>query len=171
MKYFSMFSGIGGFEYGIEAAYLRQASTGCFYEITGIAPPVCPGTHASGPHLLKILVTPKLTNTQSKSTKNTMEDTRTMEMQPELITQKSQISTYLWVECLAKHGLLPVNVGALKMPVGRCGLNIFAVLKKSNQSSLLLKTLKESFPTMEGIPSLGYVNASVNSDTQLILKF
>ena len=45
----------------------------CFYEITGIAPSVCPGTHASGPHLLKILVTPKLTNTQSKSMKGTME--------------------------------------------------------------------------------------------------
>ena len=29
----------------------------CFYDPTGIAPAVCPGTHASGPHLLKIILT------------------------------------------------------------------------------------------------------------------
>ena len=79
-----------------------------------------------------VSVSPKSINTPSKSMKNTLKDTRTMEIAQELIGQLFQTLTSWSVDFLAHHFLLQENGSLLMTQEGNCFLKSYGVLNPSN---------------------------------------
>ena len=104
-----------------------------------------------------VLVSPKSTNTQNKSIKNTLEDTKTME-----IAQKSdgkRLSTLIasLVDFLAKHFQSLENGVDSAIQEVRSSLKSLDALGKSNHAFVCLKTSKGFYLTTKGqlsLPSL-----------------
>lgn len=118
-----------------------------------------------------VLVTQKSTDTPQQSTDTIIPIIETSEMPQLSPGEQFQTLTSWLVEFRVKHGLLPGKEKDLKIPEALCGLNILDALKKNSQHSLLLKMLKEYFPTITETALNKYVYVSVNSDMQLTLKF
>lgn len=118
-----------------------------------------------------VLVTPKSTSGYQQSTDTIIQNTETTETQLKLDGKMYQTLTSWLVAFRVKHGLLLGKEKDLKISEGLCGLNILDALRKSNQHFLLLKMLKEYFPTITETALKKYVYASVNSDMQLTLRF
>ena len=81
-----------------------------------------------------VLVTPKLTSTQLKSTKGTSMDTQTTETPQQSMLSNSQTSTYLSEDSLARLSVLLESELDLTTPEGRSFLTSQGFLKKNNHN-------------------------------------
>jgi len=94
-----------------------------------------------------VLVTPKLINTQSKSTKNTSRSIKTMETVQKLNGKMCQILK-CWSEgSLAKRSLLQENEVDLRTPEVLSFLKSQDALKKNSHAFVCLKTSKACYHT------------------------
>lgn len=86
--------------------YKSKGQAGVVVSEDSISPTFSTGKRGGIANIPSVLVTPKLTNTQSKSTKRTSQNTRTMATQRELFGKKSQISNSSLRAFLAKASQL-----------------------------------------------------------------
>ena len=140
----------------------------CFYEITGIAPTICPSTHGAGSHLLKILVSPKLINTQFPSTKNTSQIIRSTAMYQISNGQMYQILKCFVVGSLANHSPSPERDSALTTFEVHCSLKSLKLHRKNSHAFYSLKMLKGFYLTTKAVPtelsSIRWMNLGMTSN-------
>lgn len=96
---------------------------------------------ASGPRY--VLVIPKSTNTPLQFIKNTFPNINNMETSPKSKQKNSQTSTYLSEDSLASLLASLENGEDLKIPEGRCSLNLREYCEQSNLDYSSLRTLKD----------------------------
>ena len=113
------------------------SQAGTIYNNKGISPTISAGTHGYAIGL--VLVSPKLTNTQSKSTKPTSPVIRSTAMYQKLHGMMSKILTSWWAGFLANPFRLLVSVKGLTTSEVHCFLKLSDVSKKSNPSICYLK--------------------------------
>lgn len=101
-----------------------------------------------------VLVTPRSTSMQFKSTKNITEDTKTMETS-EKLRQKTYQDLISWLEAfLARLFLLQENVGAFEIHAARSFLKSLGLLGKNSHAYYCLRTSKGFYLTTKDVRSL-----------------
>ena len=99
-----------------------------------------------------VLVTPKLTNTPSKSTKDTSPPTKTMETQGELFPKNSRNLTCSLADSLAKVSALLESGEDSKIREALSSLKSLEGSKLKDLSCYFLRMSKDYSPTIRGIP-------------------
>ena len=113
------------------------SQAGTIYNNKGISPTISAGTHGYAIGL--VLVSPKLTNTQSKSTKNTSQPIRSTAMSQISNGQMFQILNYFVGVSLVRLSALQAREKVLKIQGEPYFLKLSDVSKKSNPSICYLK--------------------------------
>ena len=102
------------------------------YSTKHIAPTVQAAWGMGGGNCPSVLVTQKSTNTQLKSMKGTLEDTKTMEMQQKSTQKNYQTSTFLSEDFLARLSALLEKEKDLTTPEAHSSLTSLGFLQKKN---------------------------------------
>ena len=105
---------------------------------------------AGAPHF--VLVSPRSTNTPSKSTKNTSRSIRTMETQETLFPKASPTSISSVVASLARHLVSQESVGDLKTLEALCSLKSQGFYPLKDLNYCCWKTSQDFFHTITGTP-------------------
>ena len=134
-------------------AQLSKYQGDLIYSSNGIAPtmPAQGGNRSKG-SILIALVTPKLINMQSKSTKNISQPIKTMVMQQKLIPEGSQTLTLLLEDSLAKVSLLLESGEDSKIREALYSLKLLGLSKLKDLRFYYLRMLKDYSTTIKVIP-------------------
>jgi len=127
------------------------SQAGTIYNNKGISPTISAGTHGYAIGL--VLVSPKLTNTQSKSTKPTSPVIRSTAMYQKLHGMMSKILTSWWADFLANPFRLLVSVKGLTTSEVHCFLKSLGLHRKNSHAFYCLKMLRGFYLTTKGRPS------------------
>ena len=124
---------IGGTSVKIKKTQYGKHQQDCYYDPTGIAPTIAPGTHGSCPHLLKILLTKGANSMKETSPKSTQMTFPTTTSCAEDSPVRRLVSLVKDLDLMTQEAL--------------CSLKSQGFLKRKDQNIFYLKMLKDCFLT------------------------